>query len=267
MKLYQKILTIIAIVLVLAGIGYLVYGYVKTATTKVQNPVATIEVKDFGTIKVELYPDKAPNTVANFIALSNNGFYDNLTFHRTIPDFMIQGGNKTGDGKGTPTLSSIDKSIESSSTGDTEYNIEGEFIANGYTKNTVKFEKGVIAMGRLDYSQLNSEEATKGGYNSAGSDFFIMNADNNNLNGLYAGFGKVIEGLDIVDKIANVDVVTRDSSATEGLDKPVNPPVITSIKVETYGVNYGKPKTVTPFNYYNWMLQNYYSGSSTSTNN
>src|SRR5574344_241933 len=116
MKLYQKILIIIEIRIIILVIGYLGYGYVKKLTTKVENPIATIEIQDFGTVKVELYPDIAPNTVANFIALANNGFYDNLTFHRTIPEFMIQGGNKTGDGKGTPTLSSIDSSIEKGST-------------------------------------------------------------------------------------------------------------------------------------------------------
>lgn len=261
MKTYQKIIMIIAIVLVIVGIGALAYGYIRKATQKVENPVATIEIENFGIIKVELYPDMAPNTVANFIALANNGFYDGLTFHRTIPDFMIQGGDKKGDGTGTPSLADFDSSIERDSSADTEYCIEGEFIANGHNENTLKMEKGVIAMARSDYSSISSSLTTKG-YNSAGSQFFIMQADNYNLNGAYAGFGKVIEGLDIVDQIANVEVVTRDENAEEGLNKPVNPPVITSIKVETYGVDYGKPKTLEPFNYYNWLMKNYYSSSS-----
>ena len=261
MKTYQKILMIIAIILVIAAIGYLVYGYIQKATTNIPNPVATIEVADFGTIKLELYPDKAPNTVANFITLANNGYYDGLTFHRTIPEFMIQGGDKSGDGTGMPTLSAIDKSIEEGSTADKKYAIKGEFTANGYNKNNIKFEKGVIAMARSDYSSISSS-LTEQGYNSAGSQFFIMNKDNTNINGTYAGFGKVLEGLNIVDKIANVEVVTRDSSATTGVDKPVNPPVISSIKVETYGVDYGKPETVEPFDYYTWLMKNYYSSSS-----
>lgn len=257
MKTYQKVIAIIAIILVVLGIGYLVYGYIKAATMEVKNPIATIEVENFGTIKIELYPDMALNTVTNFIALANNGFYNGLTFHRTIPEFMIQGGDKNGDGTGTPTLSSIDSSIEKGSDKDTDYAIKGEFIANGYNKNTLKLEKGVIAMARSDYSSLSSA-LTDEGYNSAGSQFFIMNSDEyTNLNGLYAGFGKVIEGLDIVDQIANVEVVTREEDAEEGVDKPVNPPVITSITVETYGVDYGKPDTVEPFNYYNWLMSNY----------
>ena len=117
-------------------------------------------------------------------------------------------------------------------------------------------------MARSDYSNLSSA-LTEEGYNSAGSQFFIMNSDEyTTLNGLYAGFGKVIEGLDIVNQIANVEVVTRDESAEEGVDKPVNPPVITSITVETYGVDYGKTETLEPFNYYNyynWLMSNYYA--------
>lgn len=254
MNKFVKILLIILIIVSIIGIGFLGYGYYQKLTRKVQNPIATIEVENYGQIKVELYPDMAPNTVKNFITLANRGFYDGKNFHRTIPDFMIQGGSKDGDGKGDPTLADIKDGGSSSKT----YAIEGEFIANDYEKNTLKFERGVIAMARADYSDISSS-LTKSGYNSAGSQFFIMHADNNNLNGLYAGFGKVIEGLDVVDKIANVEVVTRDTSATEGIDMPVNPPVITSIRVETYGVNYGAPKTVEPFNYYNWLMKQYQS--------
>ena len=98
MKKFKIVLLIIAIILVVAGIGFVSYGFYKKLTTNIPNPVATIEVEDYGTIKVELYPDQAPNTVANFIRLANRGFYNGLTFHRTIPDFMIQGGDKDGTG-------------------------------------------------------------------------------------------------------------------------------------------------------------------------
>lgn len=254
----DKIIMVIAIIVgiaILAGIAYTSYGIYRKLTWKVQNPVATIEIQDYGTIKVELYPDQAPNTVANFIRLANRGFYNGLTFHRTIPDFMIQGGDKKGDGTGVPTLSDIKDDGSATQT----YAIEGEFIANHYYQNTIKMERGVIAMARSDYSSISSS-LTEEGYNSAGSQFFIMQADNENLKGMYAGFGKVIEGMDIVDKIANVEVVTRDENATEGLNKPVNPPVMTSISVETYGIDYGEPKTVEPFNYYDWLMK--YYGSS-----
>ena len=213
----------------------------------------------YGTIKVELYPDIAPNTVANFITLANRGYYDGKTFHRTVPDFMIQGGSKDGDGKGAPTISDIK---DGGSTTET-YAIKGEFIANDYSKNTLKMKKGVIAMARADYSNVSSS-LTRNGYNSADSQFFIMNADNDNINGLYAGFGEVIEGLDVVNAIANVEVVTRESKA-DGQDKPVDEPKITSIRVETYGVDYGEPETIEPFNYYNWLMKQY--STTQSSNN
>lgn len=260
------VIMIIAIIAVIVGIAFLGYGIYKSKTYKVQNPVATMEIENYGIIKIELYPDEAPNTVTNFIKLANNGFYDGLTFHRTIPDFMIQGGDKNGDGTGTPTLGDLDENLT-----DQEYSIKGEFIANKY-KNRIKLERGVIAMARGDYSSISSTLAEKG-YNSAGSQFFIIQENQTSLNGLYAGFGKVTEGLDIVDKIANVEVYYRESELEEGekaptdeegktinSDMPKEKPVITSIRVETYGVDYGMPETQEPFNYYNWLMQNY-SGS------
>jgi len=256
MKKYKQIILIILIIAMIIGIGFLSYGYVKALNFKAQNPIATIEVEGFGTIKLELYPDVAPNTVTNFIALANNGFYDGLTFYETNPEYRILAGNSEANA----TLSKVDSAIEGGSTNDKEYAIEGEFSANGYDNNTLKFEKGVIAMERYDYSRISTSLVTKG-YDSANSQFFIMNKDNYNLNRIFAGFGKVIEGLDIIDKIANLEVVTRDENAEEGLDKPVNPPVIKSIRVETYGIDYGKPKTIEPFDYYNWLINNYYSSN------
>ena len=274
MKLYQKVLIVLVIILLVLGIGYLIYGYAKKANFKAENPIATIEVKDYGTIKVELYPDQAPNTVANFIALANNGFYNDLTFHRTIPEFMIQGGDPKGDGTGTPRLSAIDKSIEKDSEKDTEYSIKGEFIANNFYKNKLTFEEGTIAMARTDYSSLGDTEATEGGYNSAGSQFFIMTDTNSNINGLYAAFGRVIEGMDIVKAISNTEVFYRSSELEEGQeapkdeegnninsDMPKNKPVITSITVDTKGINYGKPETMKPFDYNTWLFSKYYSGN------
>ena len=241
MKNFKKIIMIVAIVLIILAIGFIIYGYVKKTTEKIQNPVATIEVKDYGTIKVELYPDKAPNTVANFIALANNEFYDGLTFHRVVSGFMIQGGDKLANGKGTPSLSAINKSIEKGSDGDKDYTIKGEFIKNGYADNNIKFEKGVIGMARSDYSSIG---LTEEGYNSAGSQFFIMQEDNYNLDGQYAAFGKVIEGIEIVDNIANIEVTEENGTKTS---TPVDPPVITSIRVETYGIGYGMPNTQDAF--------------------
>ena len=263
-KILTRIGLILAIIAVVAGIGFAIYGIYKKATLNIPNPVATMEVEGYGTIKIELYPDKAPNTVANFIRLANRGYYNGKTFHRTIPNFVIQGGAEA-DLTSSPKLSDIMDNVET----DKEYNIEGEFIANGYSNNNLKHEKGVISMARSDYSSYSSSLTTQG-YNSAAAQFFIMTEDNTQLDGIYAAFGRVIEGMDVVEKIANVEVYYRESELKDGetapkdsdgntiqSDTPKKQPVITSLSVETYGVDYGIPKTIDPFNITSWMMKNY----------
>ena len=250
-----RILLILGILLAIAGIVFVCYGVYKKFTLDIPNPVATMEVEGYGTVKIELYPDKAPNTVANFIRLANRGFYNGTTFHRTMPDFVIQGGARQGDTTASPMLSDIMDIVEN----DAEYNIPGEFIANGYEENNIKHEKGVISMARSDYSSWGY---TTEGYNSAGCQFFIVTGDDSSssLDGLYAAFGKVIEGMDVVEKISNVEVYYRDSEVDSDYeapkdedgnqiqsDTPKKEPVIKSITVETYGVDYGVPNTVEPF--------------------
>ena len=168
------------------------------------NPIVTINMASGNTIKVELYPDMAPNTVNNFIFLVKNGFYNGLTFHRVISGFMIQGGCPQGTGMGGPG-----------------YSIEGEFAENGFKANTLAHEPGVISMARSMHP------------NSAGSQFFIMHKSAKHLDKKYAAFGKVIEGMDEVNRIADVH--------TGYSDKPVNPEVIQSITVDTFGVEYPHP--------------------------
>ncbi len=265
MKVFVRILLILGIILLIAGIAFVSYGFYKKLTVDIPNPVATMEVEGYGTVKIELYPDKAPNTVINFIRLANRGFYNGLTFHRTIPDFMIQGGDKNGDGSGYASLSDIQDDVSE----DKEYNIPGEFIANGYNENNLKHEKGVISMARTDYSSVSTALTTQG-YNSASSQFFIMTEDNTSLDGVYAAFGKVIEGMDVVEEIANTEVYYRDSELEEGeeapkdeegnkiaSDTPKEKPVIKSITVETYGVDYGIPETLDVFDYYSWLMEQY----------
>ena len=169
------------------------------------NPIVTIVMQDGKIIKAELYPEKAPNTVNNFIALANGGFYDGLTFHRVIEGFMIQGGDPAGVGTGGPG-----------------YTIKGEFAINGFKNNNLKHERGVLSMARA----MNP--------NSAGSQFFIMHKNASYLDGQYAAFGKVCEGIENVDKIASV--------ATDYNDKPKEPQVMKKVRVETFGVNYPKPE-------------------------
>lgn len=253
MKKTKNIIWIIALILVIILIGVVAFGYYKKATMEVKNPIATMEVENFGTIKIELYPDLAPETVANFIALANRGFYDGLTFHRVVKDFMIQGGDKEGTGQGSAITADLKDDGD-----ETEYTIKGEFIANG-VDNKLKFEEGVIGMARNDYTQYSSSLKEES-YNSGSSQFFIMTKDNTSLNGYYTSFGKVIEGMDVVHKIEEVEVKAADNSEESGnteVSTPVETVKITSIKVQTNGVDYGLPETLTPFDYMTWMYKQY----------
>ena len=258
----NKITIIIVLVVLIAILAVLGYGYYKKITLNIPNPLVTMEVKDFGTIKLELYPDKAPNTVKNFITLANNGFYDGLKFHRVVKEFMIQGGDHDGTGSGDAILGYLDGNDD-----DSKYAIEGEFVANGFRQNDLNLTAGVIAMARGDYTQYSSS-LTKQSYNSAGTQFFIMTTNKNtNLSGFYAGFGKVVEGMDVVTKISEVEVTTAKSeeeNSSENTDNsnatketPAKDVIISSVKVETYGLDYGKPKTIEPFNYMKWLYSMY----------
>ena len=157
------------------------------------NPIVTIEMENGGVIKAELYPEIAPNTVNNFISLVKEGFYDGVIFHRVIPGFMIQGGDPQGTGMGGPG-----------------YCIRGEFSANGF-KNDLKHTRGVLSMARAQNPD------------SAGSQFFIMHADAPYLDGNYAAFGEIIEGLDVVDEIAGVQ--------TNPMDRPLQPQIMKTVEI------------------------------------
>ena len=169
-----------------------------------KNPIVTITMENGGVIKAELYPEIAPISVNNFISLINKNFYDGLIFHRVIKGFMIQGGCPNGNGMGGPG-----------------YSIKGEFAQNG-VKNDLKHTEGVLSMARA----MNP--------NSAGSQFFIMHQTSPHLDGSYAAFGKVIEGMDVVNKIAE----TR----TDYSDRPLDKQMIKSMTVETFGVEYPEPE-------------------------
>ena len=171
-----------------------------------QHPTFVITMQDGREMKGELYPEIAPQSVGNFVALANSGFYDGLIFHRVIPGFMIQGGDPKGMGYGGPG-----------------YSIKGEFAANG-VNNPIKHTYGVLSMAR---SMMPD---------SAGSQFFIMTSDSPHLDGQYAAFGKVLEGMDVADAIVSAD---RD-----GNDKPFEDQVMKSVTVDTFGVDYGEPTTL-----------------------
>lgn len=261
MKKSGIVFTIIALLVVIALIGGICYGYYKKATEKIINPIVTMEVEGYGTIKLELYPEMAPNTVANFVTLAQNGFYDGTMFHRVVKDFMIQGGGyiledttdeETGEKKEEKTIKSAtlgDLGVEGNRA-EKEYTIKGEMLANGYN-NTLKHEEGVISMARADYTSHSSTLAEES-YNSGSAQFFIMTKDTFYLDGLYTSFGKVIEGLDIVHKIENVEV---EKTETEGDEEstPVQNIIIKSVTVDTQSVEFGKPETLEPFDLFSWV--------------
>lgn len=170
-----------------------------------ENPIVTMEIEDYGIITIELYPEYAPNTVANFVNLVESGFYDGLTFHRSVPGFVLQGGDPKGNGTGGPG-----------------YTIDGEFKLNGYNKNTLSHTRGVISMARST------------SYNSAGSQFFIVLDDSakSSLDGLYAAFGMVTDGMEIIDEIVENNEPVNDMGL---LEENIT---ITKATVDTFGYDY-----------------------------
>lgn len=198
-KIIKIVLSLMLGVSLMAGCNSSTESNASSGAAKT-NPIVTIEMENGGKIVIELYPEIAPNTVANFVTLVESGFYDGLIFHRVIPGFMVQGGDPQGIGVGGPG-----------------YTIDGEFSSNGF-QNDLAHERGVISMAR---SQAR---------NSAGSQFFIMVETATHLDGEYASFGKVTEGMDIIDEIVAQD---RNSS-----DKPLSDQVMKKVTVETFGETY-----------------------------
>ena len=195
MVMFMKILIIILSLFMLTG-----------CDNNNENPIVTMEIQDYGNITIELYPEYAPNTVANFISLIESDFYYGLTIHRVVPGFVIQGGDPSGNGTRGPG-----------------YTIAGEFQANGYPKNTLSHTRGIISMARSS------------SYDSAGSQFFIVLDDSakTSLDTLYAAFGKVTDGMDIIDAI--VDDVTITNKVTGQIAEDI---IITDVSVDTFGVTY-----------------------------
>ena len=207
----KKLLLVLSVFLVLGGCTKAddkEKGHVSKPEGEIVHPIATITMNTGESIVLELYPEHAPNTVYNFIALANKGFYDGTMFHRVIPGFMIQGGDPEGTGMGGPG-----------------YGIMGEFESNNF-ENELSHERGVISMARSQSPD------------SAGSQFFIMHQYASHLDGQYASFGKVIENIELVDVIANVETAAQDRPVDTSLT------VIKSITVDTKGVTYPEPRTI-----------------------
>ena len=306
MKKLKVIVWVIVLLAVCAGLGYYVYGFAKKKVEGNVHPVATLNIKNGeteGAVKIELYPEYAPNTVTNFIKLIECGYYDGKIDYGK-DDICMYIGRASGDEtepateegaeptkveKGEiidPTWSLIDPEVEKGSDADYKYSIKGEFYNNGFAQNNLSHEKGIVSLIRNDYSQF-AQGATSSiieeGYNSGNAQIGIMMSDNaSSLNGLYAAFGRVIEGMDLLEKIYNTEpmetkvtettaeatpevaaegdeVATTEESEDEGGIKAfAGKIVISSASVEKNGVDFGNPEIQKMFDYSTY-LSNYYS--------
>ena len=287
MEKVKKILLILIVLVLIYAIGWVSVNFVLSKTDKKSNPVVTMEVEGYGTIKIELYPDMAPNTVKNFVKLAQRGFYNEKTF-TDIEDGLIRGGlTETENSDGTtklegPKTSNLHDLADGEK--DTEYSIKGEFIENGFNTNTLSHQKGTISMYRKTYNDYQQEMAMvkmmgyssyvdtllNELYDSQSGGFFITTEDKTSLDGTYAAFGRVTEGMDVVEKISKVELQksTGDDGTESTTTKPVTAPVIKNVTVETYGVDYGDPEVRDLFDFdaiFSVFMQNYMKSSGTST--
>ena len=239
MKKKNLSVSIIILIFVLILGGFLAYGYYQKYTYKIKRPIVSMEIKDYGVVKIELYPDVAPNTVKTFIKLINDNYYNGLTIHR-VEENLLQGGQR----KDEPKIS-----------------IDGEFTKNNY-QNDMKFERGTLGLARQDYTYFSSMDPTiiKKGYNSGYAQFFIMTQKEEYFDGYYTAFGKVIEGMEIVDKITKTETkVEKNKETGEDIktSSPVNEPIISKMSVDTFGIDYGIPKTHEAFDINSWFIDKY----------
>lgn len=287
-KKSQIVIWVIILIAVIVLLGWYIYTTVNRIVVGNVHPEATVEIQDQGIVKLELYPEYAPNTVANFIRLAEKGYYDGKVVYGKDEICLYAGRNTDGNIENAKT-SLIFDGIDEGSDYDYEYGIEGEFVVNGFNQNTLKHEKGVLTLIRNDYTQYMST-LSKESYNSGNSQVgIIMSEQASNLNGAYAAFGKVIEGMEILENIYNnqeiapqettedesktTEPTTSETETTEGVNENeeladeggikafAKYPVITSIKVDTKGINHGDPKVEEAFDYnayiYNLMSQYY----------
>lgn len=249
LKIIIGIIVVIAIVL---GMGVIVYNNTRAKNEEAVHPVATFEIQDYGTVKIQLYPEYAPNTVANFVALIEAGYYNNKVIYAKDEICLYMARDAAEDAEG-PTISLLDSSVEAGSENDYEYEINGEFIANGFEQNTLRHEKGVLSLNRSDYSSYG---LTEEGYNSGNAAFSVMMQDASELNGVYCAFGKVTEGFEILEKIYN-EVQTAEDEEESTMKEFVTMPVITSATVEKYGVDFAKPEVHEAFDFQAYLTDLY----------
>lgn len=277
-KKVQIIIWAIIAALVCILIGGYVYNTVLRYTEGNTHPEVTFELQDYGTVKMELYPEYAPNTVANFVRLVEKGFYNNKVVYGKDDICLYVGRNSEGNVE-NPKTSLIFDSVEANSDYDYDYTIPGEFVANGFKQNTLMHEKGIVTLIRNDYTQYAST-LTEESYNSGNAQLGIMMGDeSSNLNGSYSAFGKIVEGMEVLENIYNnAQVATKQTTeeaensdgaqhVTEETDEGgitafASYPVITSATVDTHGINFGDPTVEEAFDYSSYlynMMSSYYN--------
>lgn len=255
-KLQVCVWTIIAILAFLL-IGGCVYNLARATREEPIHPEVTFEVENLGTIKMELYPEYAPNTVKNIIKLVEKGYYNNKVLYGKDEMCLYVGRNAEGEAE-NPMASLIFDEIKAGTESDFEYTINGEFIANGFNKNTLSHEKGIVSLIRNNYGTGFYEQS----YNSGNAQLAVMLSDDAaNLNGVYAACGRITEGLDLLEKLYN-EAETVKSEPVEGEEQTeeiikqfATTPKITAATVNTYGIDYGNPEIEKAFNYEEYMYQ------------
>lgn len=256
-KKIQIAMWIIVAIIAFILIGGCVYTFVRAQIEGPIHPEVTFEIENVGKIKMELYPEYAPNTVANIIKLVEKGYYNNKILYGKDEVCLYLGRTQDGAAE-NPKASMLFEEIKADSEQDFEYSISGEFVANGYTKNSLRHEKGVITLIRNNYGSGLSDQS----YNSGNAQIAIMmGEESSNLNGLYAAFGRITEGLDLIEKVYNEAEIVKTEENSEELTEAdtikafEKAPVITSATVDTHGIDFGNPMIQQAFNYEEYMYQ------------
>ncbi len=285
MKNFKKIIAVVLVLALIAATVATVINIVLAKNDKKHNPVVTMEIEGYGNVKLELDPEAAPNTVKNFIRLAQRGYYNGKTFS-DVQEGLVVGGldDVSGEEKKemvAPKLSDIKDGVAENE--DKEYSIPGEFIEKGH-KNMLSHQRGVISMTRTTYNDYQQEIAmiqmigygdyingvVDKMYDSQAAGFFILTEDEIGYDGTYSAFGRVVDGMDIIDTISKLELeknTDSDGKETTGTGI-VNAPVIKNVTVDTYGVDYGIPETESAYDFeaiFNFLIQNYMQSQNSTT--
>ena len=268
-----KVISLVLLIIVLVGVIACLLGFAirsESYNKKAKNPLLTFDIDGYGEVQIELYPEYAPNTVASMVKLVENKYYDGKVFYGTdglsIHAGMIRNEVPAEDTVETDdsttkknavedklTASDLDLSIASGSENDYNVAIPGEFVANGYNDNTLRFEKGTVGLYRATYSSYYGEDLSAQSYNSGTALFFVCMEENSSINGLYAPFGKVVKGFDILEELNNLTTIKEENGVEGQIEYFEILPTIKTATVQIYGVDYGTPIYAEAFDYNSYL--------------